>query len=619
MRVLFAIGCDSYEHEELLQGAERDAQRIYDLLIRPDVGDYDSERSCLLLSPTYGDVHKALKTVLFTGPKIQTFTFFFAGHGSVSTGAFYMWLQDSNRQGLSMSGLSLADVFRAINDAAPLQSNIIIDACESGGLIEDLGSLLKPGLFGSTGSPGLTLFATAAQDQGAGDTADGGIGTIALLECIEGKDFVQDHNSTLDLVEIGMRVSERLRTSGQSPVVWGLNLFGVSGFCKNPRFGSDPATPLRQALQEWPTSSTDTIRQNYDALWSTYSAVSGVWSSKKFSDVVRTVLSPSSSEPDVLATLAARLAVTFLQKAIQARDPFRSVEVSATLAVALLSYLEHPSVIYTAQRLLNHTCLTLQDAVSKLIVDLEENKYALLSDRWSAFGELYELPLRLTKLLGWTAAAVFISQNDGFKKLAEDQFSKVVRLILEHYSGSLVSINDAQASGLCIALSACGRLGLRDEGEQLAGHYFNSLVQSGCKVARTDIPPERVLEYLLARRRNNFSGAEDLIARPIDMLSILLKAASLFDLEDIFDESFWKIDNTTFTAYLPKNYADYGMPIMGNGVNLVWSIGFDVFRTSDFLSSWPTSKTIPKNPLEASLALTATLLYPDRQAWFLLE
>lgn len=161
MRVLLAIGCDSYDHANLLHGAERDAQRMYDLLIRTEVGEYDANRSRILLSPTYSDVREALKEALFTEPPSDTFTFFFAGHGSVSAGAFYMWLRDSTQKGLSMSALSLADMFRSINEAAPLQSNIIIDACESGGLIEDLGALLKPGLLGNVGSPGLTLLATA--------------------------------------------------------------------------------------------------------------------------------------------------------------------------------------------------------------------------------------------------------------------------------------------------------------------------------------------------------------------------------------------------------------------------------------------------------------------------
>lgn len=619
MRVLVSIGCDSYEHAPLLNGAEQDARRIYESLIRPEIGEYDPDRSRLLLSPNYSDVRQALRDVLFTEPQAETFTFFFAGHGSVSSGAFYMWLRDSDPKGLSMSAFSLADLFRSINEAKPQQSNVIVDACESGGLIEDLGVLLKPGLLGDAGSPGLTLLATSAQNRNAIETAAGGIGTVAILDCIEGNDFVQDYRSTLDLVEIGMRVTQRLSASGQSPVVWGLNLFSASGFCKNPRYGSDPAMTLRKALQDWPTSSRDAIRQHYDGLWACYSAISGVWDRQKFSEVTSAVLSSSPNDPEALAVLADRLAVTYIQRALQARDPFRGVEVTAILAVALLSSVEHPRVADTAQRLIDQMCLMLLDAVSALIVDLEADKYALLSDRSSPLSELHELPPRLTKILGWAAAATLVCRDDKQRAQAESMFSRVVSLILENYSGSVTSLNDVQASGLCITLSACANLRLIDEGEQLIGLMFYTLVQCKGKVAISDLPRDRALEYLISRHKNDFSESADLVARPLDLLAVLLKAADVFGLGSVLDESLWKLDGVALSAYLPANYMDYGSSLMTDGENLLWTIGFDVFRTSDFIASWPSKKTMPQSQIVASLALIATLIYPDRQAWFLLE
>lgn len=619
MRVLFAIGCNSYEYADQLNGAERDAQRIFDALIRPELGDYDINRSCLLLSPTLDDVRRALKDVLFADPQPETFTLFFAGHGSVAAGAFYMWLKDSNPRGLSISALSLADIFRSLNESAPLQSNVIIDACESGGLIEDLGVLLKPGLLGNSGTPGLTLVATAAQDQVAGETAEGGDGTVALLDCIEGRDFVQDHKGTLDLVEIGMRVSQRLRRSGQNPVVWGLNLYGAAGFCKNPRFGSDPASPLRQALHAWPVGSDEIIKQNYDALWAAYSATGGVWDQKKFSAVVRAILLPSSMDPVVLASVADRLAVTFLQKALQARDPFRRVEVASTLAVALLSSVGQQAVADTAQRLLDHACASLIDATAALVEGLDEDKYALLSDRSGVLSELHELPLRLTKVLGWTAAATSICRDVSQRMEAEALFASVLRLTLEHYSNSIISFSDAQASGWCVVLSTCARLGLREEGEQVAGMLFNSMIQCEGRLASADVPRDRALEYLLARRESEFSNCLELVARPVALLTVLLKASAIFDLENVFDESLWKIDGLAFGAYLPADYMNYGDLLMEGGDNLVWAIGQDVFKTEDFTASWPTGKATPQSPLVGSLALAASLLYPDRQAWFLFD
>jgi hypothetical protein len=110
--------------------------------------------------------------------------------------------------------------------------------------------LLKSNVLGDAGTPGITLVATSAQDQYSVESPAGGLGTGAILDCIEGRDFVQDTASALDLVEIGRRVSARLReTTEQSPVVWGLNLYGPPRFCRNARYGSDPQHGRGRELQ----------------------------------------------------------------------------------------------------------------------------------------------------------------------------------------------------------------------------------------------------------------------------------------------------------------------------------------------------------------------------------
>jgi Caspase domain len=618
VRVLFAIGCNSYEHADQLNEAEHDAQRIFDALIRPELGNYDLNRSRLLLSPTLDEVRSTLKDVLFSNPRPETFTLFYAGHGCVAAGSFYMWLKDSDPNGLSVSALSLGDLFRSLNESAPRQSNIIIDACEGGGLIEELGVLLKPSLLGDAGTPGLTLVATSAKNQNANETVAGGVGTVAILDCIEGRDLVQDHKSTLDLVEIGMRVSDRLRDSGQRPVVWGLNLIGAEGFCENPRFGRDPALPLRQALHTWPAGSDLIIKQNYDALWAAYSATGGVWNPKQFSNVTRAVLDPSI-EPIVLASLADRLAVTFVHRALAARDPFRRVEVASTFAVALLASIDQEPVADTAQRLLDQACASLIEATAALVDALVEDRYALMSDRSGVLSELHELPSRLAKVLGWTAVATSACCDASQRSAAETLFVRALNLILENYGNSILSFNDAQASGWCIALSTCARLGLREEGEQIAGLLFNSIIQCKGNLARVDLPRDKALEYLLARRESNFANCHDLVARPIASLAVLLKASVAFNLEEVFNESLWKIDGLAFGVYLPSDYKNYGHPQMDSGENLVWTIGRDVFKVEDFAASWPAGKVTPQSPLVASLALMASLLYPDRQAWFLFD
>lgn len=189
MRVLLAIGCNQYEYTNALGGAENDAKKIFDALTNPLIGDYSPTESLLLLSPSLEEVRSGITRVLFENKNIDTFTFFFAGHGNVRKGSFYMWLTHSEYDTQSVSALSLSDLFRNLNEAAPRQSNIIIDACESGGLIADLGTLLKQEILGDSGTPGVTLIATSAMNQLSGEFPDGGLGTTAILDCIEGRDY----------------------------------------------------------------------------------------------------------------------------------------------------------------------------------------------------------------------------------------------------------------------------------------------------------------------------------------------------------------------------------------------------------------------------------------------
>jgi hypothetical protein len=592
---------------------------MFGALMRPEVGQYDVARSKLLLSPSLEQVRRCLRGVLFAEPQPETFTFYFAGHGGVSAGSFYMWLRDTSPKGQSMSALSLADIFHSINEASPRQSNIIIDACESGGLIEDLAVLLKPELLGDAGTPALTLVATSAQDQTSGETPAGGFGTNAILDCIEGRDFIQDSTSALDLVEIGLKVSTRLRDCGQNPVVWGLNLYGPPRFCRNPRYASDPMAPLRDIVQNWPAASDATIKQNYEALWAAFAATSGSWDQVNFSEVISSVLGSPNLEPNFLGGLAERLAATFLQKAAQSRDPFRTVQVAASLAVGLLPYVASDAVSASASRLLAQVCSALLKANTSLIADLSADKYALLGDRCGGVGDLYQLPLRVAKVLGWAAASTLLCQQEADRAVAELQFGTLLKLVLEQYGGSVVALSDVQAPFWCVALSSAAKLGLLEGGEQLAGLVFHSLAQSSGNLARWDLPPERELDYLLARRNNDYSACADLIERPIETLTVLLSASNLFGLEEIFDESLWMLDGVHFSAYIPADYLQFSAPTMDGGQNLVWSIGHDVFRTEDLTATWPSSTPSPQNPLIATLAIVASLLFPDRQPWFLLH
>lgn len=617
MRCLLSIGCNCYENLDALTGAEADAIRIFNTLLRPDIGGYDAERSRLLLSPNIADLRQAIEDILFGSGQIDTFTLFFAGHGGVRAGSFYMCVRDSRRDALSVSAQSLSDIFRSIGEATPAQSNLIIDACQSGGLVADLGVLLKRDVIGDAGSPSITLVATSAQNQGAGETAEGGLGTNAILDCIEGRDFVNDTAAMLDLTEIGRRVSIRLRESKQSPVVWGLNLSGPSRFCRNMGYSTDPARPVRELIHNWPKLQHDAVKGHFEELWSIYASINTDWNPRTFASTISNAICPLNDYPEALGGAIEHIAMAMELRSEESDDPFRSVEVCATLAVCLLPYLHDKNVQNSARRLISSSVSEIIVAADSFLADLECDKYALLESRGGGLSDLFFLPLKISKLLGWIAAAGYSCRITGtVSKDADRVFATTLRQMLDKYSSSIQTISDVQAPYWALILTNAIILGLREEAEMLAGLLFYSLVSCNAQLASRSIPSEDTFSYLIARQANNYDAIQDHVARPIETLTVIMQAGVALDLADVFDESLWKIDGLTFFAFLPKKYATFGLEVIEDGENLVWTIGQDVFRVKDFARTWPDNLGRPDSAEEAVIGIFSSLLFPDRVAWF---
>lgn len=614
-RALLAIGCNQYDHLSLLGGAEADAQEIYRILIAPEVGDYDATRSQLLLSPTLQDVREALTTILFGSGRLDALSIVFAGHGAVSGGSFYMACRDSRIQGLSATALSLADLLRMIAEAAPKQTYIFIDACEAGGLISDLNVILKSEVMGEFGSPGLTLLATAASNQEAIEVGGHGIGTAALLDCISGSIFLQDTNPALDLVEIGRAVSDRVAALGaQTPVVWGLNLYGPSSFCKNPHTATGNA-PLRSVLIGWPDAeTTSAIRTGLPRLWEPYVTIASKWNARAFVDRLESLLGELASEPMILVDFARRITVACAAQALEADDRFREVEVRAACAVAMLPFSQEPAVATYLDQCAGDLGMLVEQAIASVVAGIDGYRFALVT---GGMGDLHYLPIRLSKLIGWAGYAAHVriatSQDNG---PAAALFSDLLDRLFETYSLSFVAMSDCQAPYMLSGLTAAAQLGLSEQGERLLGHMFLSAVNCGGRLARADLDPAQVLSYLLARSTGT-PAATELVAQPTELVVTLLRASRLFGLADEFDESLELLDHLALNAYLPDDYRQFGADHISGGVNAMFQIGHDVWTVADLEAAWPLFPS-PGGGGVSMISLLASLLFPDRTPWFLL-
>lgn len=609
-RVLFAIGCDSYQHLDQLTGAENDATQVQAALVGANAAAY--ETTFLLRSPTFSELRDQLSQLSTAGEKIDVFTFFFAGHGTVKTGSFWMCLRDTHLSKVSTTAYSLSNLLQLVQELNPKHANVVIDACESGGVLGDIRSALRANDFGDAGSTGISLLAACAKDQYAGELDGAGICTSVMLRCVNGAIFVQDFSPDLDLADIAKKVS-RAGISDQNPVFWGLNLSIAAPFCSNPHYSNEGT--LREAIAA--PSETKNASRIKNAIWQSYVELEDRWDCRSFSKRLIELLDLQALDVWARLTLLAQISTAFTLQASGSTDSFREIEVHATCLVSLLPYCEDPLV---SEYVLQESALISEKVLNRLtaiVESLESDEYALLGR--SAVPELFFLPVRITKLAGWIGAALHIAESHG-RPIDRERVQKLFDSIFDKYALSCSSMSEQQAPYAISAITALAKLGFRDCAEMYCSSLFKSLCDVRGNIASPSISSRETIAYLFARAFNDFSDSDGLIARPSELAMVLLLCATILDLGDIFDESLIDLDRTSINAFIPASYKHYGRERIDSGRNYTFKIGFDIWTVADLKTYWiPLPRPAPENVAIGHLSVISSLLYPDRVCWHLLD
>ena len=254
---------------------------------------------------------------------------------------------------------------------------------------------------------------------------------------------------------------------------------------------------------------------------------------------------------------------------------------------------------------------------------LTNDQYGLLSSSGS-FGDLFYLPLRISRLLGWIGAQHFIGAWIGKPGVFdEDLIGSLLERTFETYSSSLVTVSEAQAGYLLTFLLCCHERGWDRHAELVVGHMFNDFVTRRGKVARSDVDQKRVFEFLVRRRDGEFSDAFELLSNPSEILPVLLMAGHLSDLEGVIDPYLNMLDHHSFNIFIPRDHKECGAPIIYDGINNTYEIGNGIWKTEEFYSTW-TEHCLPQIDRDSSLdlpcvrigALLMALLLSDRSPWF---
>ncbi|MEZ2332832.1 caspase domain-containing protein [Mesorhizobium sp. RCC_202] len=625
--MLIAIGCDVYDNPPLqpLAGAENDAATIFEHLAAKNWGEYDQAQSKLLLSPTMAELRSTIEAALFSGPPIEELTFFFAGHGGVKDNAYFLCLKDTDVSRMSLNALSMPQLFGWITEAKIRHTNLIIDACHAGGVVHDIGVLLNPNVIGKAGSLAISILAAAGSDEYAGESDGTGHCTSALMSCLKGETPVQTTRPSFDLVEVGQVVSRLMHGTGQSPVCWGINLFGISQLAKNPRFSGGSA----HISETFPDLASDGagnehIRAASDALWEQYLSLTREFDAERFLDVVQPVCANLEDEPAVASAFIMGLAATFGARIAATGDHFDVARLRSACAVALLPMAVSSTHCADAiMQLSKEVVASIGEGTDQLLADFTESTYALLS-KDGGIADFYFLPLRLMSILGWLGAAAHIQTMSGESTaVIAPKAADLVRLIMAHYSNSIVPVSDEMTPFYVSFAGAADVLGCEEEMESISGLLLRILHQRGGRIAAPGLNGEDALRFLTAVADGRCDDFRNILANPTSLLPAVLLVMDRSGLGYIADGAMKGFDHININIFVPTDFSTFGAGLIEDGTNFSLNIGHTVFSVRDLVAEWSKIKahlsadTVLASPAVRISSVLASLLRPDRVAWFL--
>jgi hypothetical protein len=617
MRILLSVGCDDYQHTSKLSGAVKDAKSVFSTLVGNQEHQYDVARSKLLISPNAQQLRSALSEVLYNNTEITVFTLYFAGHSAVFDETLYIAAIDTIPDRIPATAIGFPDVLRTTTGARPKQANFIIDACNAAGLGFDIGSILKRTIVGNSDTMGISFVASAAAEQTAGESAEGGQFTLEFARTLRGDVFVQRARPFLSLAEIAQQIQASGTLQGQTISYWTLNLQGPNLFAKNPHF-SGPAHATDRIVSQLQKQKINTGLQAADFKSAVAKIANGV-NERAFSRTLEDVFSEIESDqcPPLIYGLAEGLTIELAE----ANDPFLEARVYTVLFGQLLGLCRSGARMSTIDELIRGYIIATRQALLRLDEAMSIDRNALLVNSVS---DLYELPIRITDIFG-QCALLFFSQRD-FMDSDSDLISKIVRKILDRYGNSVLALTDDQAAGFLLFLEMCRRKNWLEFSEEVTGRLYYDLHENFAKCGAYSLDAEKRFALLKERYDLSFSITRDLYSFPSDLTTVILSFCALGSLDEAVDLTLINIDHTSINYFVPDNFDRFGLVEGLEGANYTLTLGRDFWRCidlrrilhNDILPRF-SSAAYKLSWEENFCSLAAALALRDRLPWHVVE
>ncbi len=247
-----------------------------------------------------------------------------------------------------------------------------------------------------------------------------------------------------------------------------------------------------------------------------------------------------------------------------------------------------------------------------------KNEQPPLLSNIGVLADLYYLPLRITKLLGWLGLSILsqVLMPDTYDGQDQLRFSLATSLV-DRFADSIVAVSDEQASSLYVFLQACILKGQRELAKRVLMLYFASFAAKRGNVTRVGCDGLQALRYIRSLGPDEHRPYDWRPANPSMLLPVLLLFGSKLGMGSNWDLR--ALDRLYSGFFLPANYREFGQNVIEEGMNHTHQLGFGIWSIADFMKEFgritiggSTSDTRNFSKEGTALCTIASLLFPDR-------
>lgn len=142
-RVALVVSIGHYEHHHSLELCPPSAEEVFELLISPEYGMCDCNRSVLKTARegeflTASDLYRVIRQVIYSLQVGDQFLFSFSGHAELHHDKLFLTTTDSEKP---QQGYRFSDLVDSLNDNDVDKAIVVIDACHSEAMFDSIKNL----------------------------------------------------------------------------------------------------------------------------------------------------------------------------------------------------------------------------------------------------------------------------------------------------------------------------------------------------------------------------------------------------------------------------------------------------------------------------------------------